>query len=376
VPIPGGPQTEPLSVRDAAPSALPRVLFFNINGSGMGHMSTCLAYAHRLRGRARPVFFSLASAIEMIQDMGFEADYFVSHFWSRSKARVWNQQLAVRLGLMLERVQPHVLVFDGNWPFQGLMDAAATYGVPRMVWSNLVLHKADMPPVPVSEQRFDVVIQLGELGTEHTVERAAVPGRKVIVPPVTLLRDDELLSRPAARDALGLARDGRFVLFSLGPGNLKDVSGIAPGLLTEARAGGYQVVWARPPISVRDVSLPEGVVPISVYPLVRYMRAFDAFIGAAGYNTCCEVVQSGVPALFVPNTLVDDDQTQRARHVAERARAIVSPCETAAERTDAVSTLLALVAAREPMRLAAFDLGGAERAAEEILGLLPADVRP
>ena len=40
---------------------LPRVLFFNFNGSGMGHMNRCLLYARRLRGRAEPVFFSLAS---------------------------------------------------------------------------------------------------------------------------------------------------------------------------------------------------------------------------------------------------------------------------------------------------------------------------
>lgn len=72
-------------------SALPRILFFNINGSGTGHLSRCLAYARRMQGRAKPVFFSLASALEIIQDMGFEADYFVSPFWSRSHINAWNR---------------------------------------------------------------------------------------------------------------------------------------------------------------------------------------------------------------------------------------------------------------------------------------------
>jgi len=56
------------------------VLFFNVNGSSMGHLNRRLAYARQLKGRARSVFFSLASTIEMIEEMGFEADYFVSHF--------------------------------------------------------------------------------------------------------------------------------------------------------------------------------------------------------------------------------------------------------------------------------------------------------
>ena len=121
--------------------------------------------------------------------------------------------------------------------------------------------------------------------------------------------------------------------------------------------------------------LPDDVLPIAVYPLARYMRAFDLFVGAAGYNTCCEVLQSGLPTLFVPNTLVVDDQTQRAERVAEAVPAVVSPCETPAQRADAVGRLLALAdAARtEGMPLAAskrFDLSGAERAAEEILALL------
>ena len=73
---------------------LPRILFFNINGSGLGHLSRRLAYARRMRGRARPIFFSLASAIEIIEDMGFEADYFVSEFWSRSHINAWNRELA------------------------------------------------------------------------------------------------------------------------------------------------------------------------------------------------------------------------------------------------------------------------------------------
>lgn len=352
---------------DAA--TLPCVVLFNINGNGMGHMSTCLAYANRLRGRARPVFFSLASAMEMIHDMGFEGDYFVSRFWSRATAWEWDRQLALRLGMMFERVRPEAVVFDGTWPYRGLLHAAAVYGVPRMVWSDLTLYKAGTREVPVDKDNFDLVIQLGELGSSFTVQREAMPARKVTIPPFTLLRDHELLDRHAARDELGLDRDGRYALFSLGPGNVKDVSAIGRGLIDEVTRRGYTVVWARAPISASDVPLPDGVIPLAVYPLLRVMRAFDVFVGAAGYNTCCEVLQSRVPTLFVPNTMVADDQTRRAETVAEAAPAVVSPCESSEERARAVERLLA-IAPRTQGAGKTFDLSGAERAADEILALI------
>ena len=353
---------------ESAKSGLPCIVLFNINGSGMGHMTTCLAYANRLRDRARPVFFSLASAIEMIQDMGFEADYFVSRFWSRASAWEWDRQLALRLGMMFERVRPEVVVFDGTWPYRGLLHAARANGVPRIVWSNLTLYKQGMRKVPVSENNFDLVIRLGELGSTFAIERQTMPPRKVTIPPVTLLKNDQLLDRDEARDELGLSRNGRYALFSLGPGNLKDVSAIGRGLIDEMKGRDYTVVWTRAPISVRDLPLPEGVIPISVYPLARVMRAFDVFIGAAGYNTCCEVLQARVPSLFVPNTLVADDQAQRAQLVAQAIPAAVSPCETPQQRASAIERLQAL-AADARKRTREFDLTGAEHAADEIFAL-------
>ena len=349
-------------------SELPCVVLFNINGSGMGHMSTCLAYANRLRGRARPVFFSLASAMEMIHEMGFEGDYFVSRFWSRASAWNWDQQLALRLGLLFERVRPDVVVFDGTWPFRGLLHAAAAYGDVRMVWSDLTLYKPGWREVPVSKNNFDLVIKLGELGSGFSVDREAMPARQVTIPPVTILREDELLNRDDARKALGLAPNKRYALFSLGPGNRKDVSGIGRGLIDEISARGYTVVWTRTPISANDVPLPDGVVPISVYPVVRYMRAFDVIVSAAGYNTCCEVLQSGIPTLFVPNTLVSDDQTRRAEMVAQSSPAVVSPCKSAKQQAQAVERLLAL-STGEQQSSTVLDLGGAEHAADEILAL-------
>lgn len=351
----------------AAP--VPRILFFNVNGSGMGHLNRCLAYARRMKGRAQPFFFSLASAMEIIEEMDFEGDYFVSHYWSESSSFAWNSELAVRFGLLLERVRPDAVVFDGTWPFQGFLAACEAYGSPALVWSNRGLLKEGTTSVPVDENLFDLVIQPGELGADRLVSALAGGGKKVQVPPICLLEPEELLSRDQARQALGLPVDGRFVLFSLGPGNLKDVAGIGQGLNRCFEATSFQVVWARPPISVRDVELPAGVIPLSVYPLARYLQAFDAYVGAAGYNSCCELVQSGIPALLVPNEQLADDQMRRARMVAELIPAVVSPCQTEDQRQRTVEELLRRIG-DVSMSRPAISMNGAALAAEKILALI------
>jgi UDP:flavonoid glycosyltransferase YjiC (YdhE family) len=234
------------------------------------------------------------------------------------------------------------------------------------------LYKKNMHEVPISEDNFDLVIRLGELGAKFSVERESGPSRSVIIPPFTMLRNDDLLCRNDARDELGLSRDGRYALFSLGPGNLKDISGIGRGLVEEIQKRGYTVVWTRAPISASDTSLPDNVISIKQFPLIRIMRAFDVFIAAAGYNTCCEVLQSKVPTLFVPNTEVADDQTARAGLVAQAVPAVVSPCETPAQRTTAVAELLSFDS-KEAVDTVMFDLRGAEYAADEIVALIDAD---
>ena len=346
-----------------------KILFFNMNGSGMGHMNRCLAYARRLCDRSGCTFFSLSSAIEFIEKMGFQADYFVSPFWSRNNTYDWNCELAVRFGMLLERVRPDVVVFDGTWPFQGFLAACRAYGHPlKMVWSNRGLLKKDAKVVPVDESLFDLIIQPGELGTAYNETAMPSGGKKITVPPVTLLDDNELLPKAEARRRLGLMPQGRYVLFSLGPGNLKDVSGMGHELVRRFQEEGFAVVWACAPISVRDVVLPSIVQSISVYPLIRYFKAFDVFVGAAGYNTCCEVAQTQIPSLLVPNTLLADDQTARARLLATHAPVVVSSCETAQECQAAVLELRELAENRRSTSPSLI-MNGAALAAEAMLRL-------
>jgi predicted glycosyltransferase len=116
------------------------------------------------------------------------------------------------------------------------------------------------------------------------------------------------------------------------------------------------------------MQLPDDVMSISVYPLARYMRAFDVFVGAAGYNTCCEVVQSAVPSLLVPNPMAADDQARRAEIASRYAPVVVFDRDTPDDRHAAVSRLLECCG--QPPDRPTVQLEGAERAADEIISLV------
>ena len=338
----------------------------------MGHLSRCLSYARRLESRAYCSFFTLASAIEYVERMGFAAEYFISPFWSCNSTYHWNTELAVRLGMFLEHMRPSVIVFDGTWPFQGFLSTVKAYrkkGHPlKMVWSKRGLLKKSARVCPVDERLFDMILEPGELdATPGTTILDNGTTRKVTVPPVTLMRDEEILDRDAACQALGLDPDKHHVLFSLGSGNLKDVNSLGQRLVRAFQEKGFSPVWACPPISVHDIDLPPDVRAISVYPLVQYLRAFDVLVGAAGYNTCCEIVQTGTPSLLIPNTLLADDQTKRANLIANYAPVVVNACESPIDIEMSINKVINLISSKPVYHYICLD--GALLAANALLEL-------
>ncbi len=352
-----------------------RILFFNINGSGMGHMNRCLSYARPLQGKAHITFFSLASAIEIIESMGestpFDTEYYVSPFWSTNANHVWNTELAFRLSMVLEHVQPHIIVFDGTWPYNGFLGACKVYGKAKFVWSNRGLLKKNAKKTPVAPHLFDLILEPGELLSSLDAEIEKIQARpykvenKLCLSPVNLFRDNELLDKENARKELDLDSSKKYALLSLGPGNLKDVNSVGHTCIELLQKEGYTIFWACAPISVNDVELPDSVTPLSVYPLVRILRAFDIFIGAAGYNTCCEVVQVQIPTLLIPNTLLADDQSRRAHLVAENSPTIVCLSENKDDLQKAIQEVVTLSSSANSN----LQMTGAIEASEALLDL-------
>ncbi len=133
---------------------------------------------------------------------------------------------------------------------------------------------------------------------------ARVDGPRVFeTAPVLYVRPDEVLDRHAARAALSLPADARALLV-LGSGDASHQSRTLSNIDALAeRLPEWQVRYASLDLEPRRRLFPAG----------RLLRAFDAVLSAAGYQSYYELAQCGVPALLTPIPKRVDDQARRAR---------------------------------------------------------------
>jgi UDP:flavonoid glycosyltransferase YjiC (YdhE family) len=136
------------------------------------------------------------------------------------------------------------------------------------------------------------------------------------VGPITFLDESELLDAAAARAGLGL--DGRpAALLQLGAGNINDIASPVTRICRHLAEHGFQLVLAESTIATSPLPPVAGAKVIKVYPVSRYLRAFDLTVSAAGYNSFHEQIGFGIPTVFLPNTATKlDDQVGRARFAA------------------------------------------------------------
>jgi hypothetical protein len=301
----------------SAPRRKRRILFFTSNGVGMGHLTRMLAVARRCPESLEPVFVTLSQAIKLVREQGFLVEYLPYHGLLGCDVEHWNRCLHDELNELIAFYDPPVLVFDGNVPYQGLIDAVRDNPDLWSVWCRRGMWQPGRgADVIAREHHFDAVVEPRDLAGDHdrglTVQSRS---RTRLVDPIRLLDQGDLLSQSEARAALSIDPSRPAALLQLGAGNNYDYATLrrsAIALLWERYDADIRVLeW---PIAEQPIELPEGVRGLSVYPLSRYLRAFDLVISAAGYNSFHELLLAGVPAIFVPNEHPQqDDQLARAQ---------------------------------------------------------------
>lgn len=342
-----------------------RALFVTSNGFGLGHVTRCMAIARRLPGDVQPIVLTLSEALPLVREQGFLAEYFASRDPGTESATQWNGRLARRIGAAFGEYDPGVVVFDGVYPYPGMLDALR--GERRAkVWCRRGMWRAGEGGLgPMYEHEFDIVLEPGELATERdrgaTAESRA---RTVVVDPILLLDEDELPSREEAAAEVGVDPDRVNVVMQ--PAWDNEVFGPTADRCLDAlaRFGDVRVLVAVSPLRSRAVPLPETVARVSTYPLPRVYRAFDLAISSAGYNVFHELVALGVPSLFVPNAGTPrDDQVARARFAEEVGVGRNWESRSAPDLEGHLHTLLD-AREREAMRLRARELRTPNGAAE------------
>ena len=352
-----------------------RVIFFSSNGIGLGHLTRQMAIARRCADWVEPIFVTMSQAVSIVSDYGWLCEYIPHHHGLACSFNQWNTFLEREIAEVLAFYRAEAFLFDGNVVYPGLAQALRRSPDCWRMWCRRPMWRPDTGAESIANGRvFDLIVEpkdvAGEFDTGPTrkdVERTHSVG------PIRFLDTNEQLSRRRAREELGIENTTLAVLLQLGAGNNRRSNDAHEAILSYFAALPH--IYARLlqwPISNRRGS-GASVRPLRAYPVARLLRAFDATVSAAGYNSFHDIVANRMPAVFVPNeNPMMDDQLARAHHAAVNGYGLViresNPYEVA-ETLDQlfdpdVRRRMSAAAAKFPVRNAAADVA---RLLEELL---------
>jgi len=293
----------------------------------MGHLTRQAAVALQLTEEHDATLFSMSLGLPVVLRLGLRGEYCPSHERRFFEPREWESYLKERIVLLARELNASVFVFDGVAPYLGIGRARAEMPDVRFVWLRRGMWRQGTGRMLQRSSYFDLIIEPGDLAGD--ADRGPTTGMSdaVRVNPISLLESADMLPRQEARDELGLPHDKLVALLTLGTGRHGEFAGpggaAAAELLEHPDLHLAVTKWAT---ANKDVPMPDGVTELrGVFPLVRYLNAFDLAVSSAGYNAVHEMVPAGIPTLFVANTATrTDDQVARAMRLAEKGLALAN----------------------------------------------------
>lgn len=331
----------------------PVVILMTSNGVGMGHLSRQLTIAlsgeHRFDAvvltlsRALPRVIAAARSDELpgAAERGVRFEYAPS--WEsgwlptgwrapirrRYRSYRWAPYLRDRIRALAVETGAQALVFDGVAPYPGLIAAREQLPELKFAWVRRGLWRPQAPTARLDLSRhFDLAIEPGDVAQEWdrgpTRDRTDVERLSGAVSLTDVL---EPLPQQAARRRLGLPTDRPILLLTPGSGVLASVDATAAEVLAAIGTShpDWLVAVTRQSIAQHSIQgdASRVVVLDDVFPLVRYLTAFDAAIGVGGYNGVHELLSAGIPSLLIPSLHhATDDQPARTGGAAARGAAL------------------------------------------------------
>lgn len=172
--------------------------------------------------------------------------------------------------------------------------------------------------------------------------------------PIISIERDELCDRAAAREWLNVPADTFLIYVSAGGGGnsaaeqqLKEICEVVSDRI------GTQVIVACGPLYNGPRPGGKTITWRSDPGIAAMLNAFDLAISAAGYNSYHELLHAGIPTIFVPLPLVNDDQTARADRAAEHGEAVLLPADSVPDLLFTAIEKLMDPGTRQAMSLAA-----------------------
>jgi len=229
---------------------------------------------------------------------------------------MWHREFTDRLLSIFRSDHPDLLVFDGTVIYSGIGDACRAARVP-LVWVRRGLWKESVDRSQYSAPRLysDHLIVPSDVG--EVVKEINNSSSADIIDPIVIVPKTDLCSRDAALEFFGLDPELRYCLVQVGSSvvaGVDDLPSYISHRLTGLTVRVSPVVFESPVATATSDG--DVVVIKGVYPLAKYLSAFDFAVVAGGYNTVHECLEMGLPALYIPKTdTITDDQVRRVENV-------------------------------------------------------------
>ena len=322
-----------------------RIVLATTNGTGMGHLARQAAIALALPDTVEPVIFSLSQAVHVVSRHEFRAEYCPSHQRNWMPHVSWHDYLGQRVSALLTETRAKVFVFDGVAPYLGMLRIRAEHPAVAFAWVRRGMWRPGANRGALGARPFfDLVVEPGDLASSADRGATSRLTDATRVAPITVLEGASPLPRQEAAEALGLDPDRPAVLVMLGASSIATADGATLAALAPFVAtSDWQVAVIRLPRALAGLPGHESarVTELAdVYPLARYLAAFDAAVSAAGYNAVHELIPARIPTLFVPAARTTDDQDGRARYLATQGLALYAEDDSKRTVTKAVRKLL------------------------------------
>ncbi len=312
-----------------------RILFYAVNGLGLGHVTRLLAIARQIR-RIRPLtdilFITSSEADSVIYQEGFPAVKVPSKNIAREsgmRARLHARILHQSTWAVFSAFNPKITVVD-TFPlgFTFELEPVLTWKTCpfAFIYRHRKLEKAQNKRFQSAMEKYDLVIVPHEKEGFDAPLPQEVPN---LFAGNIIIRDKkELLPKPQAIRELGLPHPGpkdKYALITLGGGGQEGMEKVLDNILPLFKEYPHIHPCIAQGNLQRDHYSPAGCrVLKNHYPLCRMYNAFDYIIAGSGYNTVNECLYFNKPSLFLPFERLVDDQFQRVRRLREAGLALTA----------------------------------------------------
>ena len=322
------------------------VVMFPTNGVGFGHFTRMLALAKQMKKADTTleiIFFTTMPTLHLLKPFGIAAHHISGpKYFDHLETADWNSLVEEELTICLETHRPKMFIFDGAYPYRGMLRAINNHPM-RKVWVRRGMFRKDATNIPVdSIEHFDILVRPGDSAPAESTIEEDISIEQLHCNPILFANKEELHPREHLRKQLGIPEEATLVYVQLGAGEINDIeSDLDLSIRLLSKYEDVYVVIGESMIGNRLNITGERIRTLRDYPNSLYFNSFDFAIMAGGYNSYHEAIAFQLPTICIPNKSTGmDDQVARVAVAADANAMYVIQDATEDKLSAAISSMM------------------------------------